>query len=54
MSRLLYTVTVQFETEATYLDDIRERLEGLAQYGQVIETKAKAVSAKKKVASKME
>jgi len=47
MSRLLYTVTVQFEVGATDTDEIVRRLEMIAAAGDVVETKAKAVSKKK-------
>ena len=47
MSLLLYTVTVQFEVDATDTDEIARRLEMIAAAGDVVETKAKAVSKKK-------
>lgn len=50
MSRLLYTVKVQFEVEATDTQAIDESLSDLAKVGSIIETKAKAISAKKEKA----
>lgn len=49
MSLLRYTVTVQFDVDATNTTEISERLEDLKACGFVIETKAKAIAPDKKV-----
>lgn len=44
MSKLLYTVTVQFLADATDTDKIAHTLAALAQAGNIVETKAKAIT----------
>ena len=52
MSTLRYTVTVQFDVDATDTDRIAEKLNDLVLIGEVVETRAKAVSEKKKASAK--
>ena len=51
MSLLEYKVTVKFIVDATDLETIHDRLETLADAGEIVETRAKAVSAKAKAAA---
>ena len=44
MSLLRYTVTVQFDVDATDTDEISGRLITLQSAGSIVETKAKAVA----------
>ena len=47
MSLLRYTVTVQFDVDATDTSRIHEKLVDLGVVGDIIETKAKAIKAPK-------
>lgn len=47
MSRLRYTVTLQFEADAMDTETIRTRLESLSDLGMITETKVRTVAEKK-------
>ena len=49
MSLIQYTVVVRFTAEATDLINTQKHLDAIANFGEVVETKARTVSAKAKV-----
>lgn len=50
MSLIQYTVTVKFTVEATDFEKAKKHLDAIANFGEVVETKARTVSAKGKKA----